>query len=66
MDLFKTNDYEARLVEIKSEEQVLRANILQLDEIQQYAMKNNLPFDQAAQKWIEENSEYWRRKHNNL
>ena len=66
MDLFKTNNYESRLVEAKDHEQVLKANMLQLEEIQGFAQRNHLPFDEAAQKWIAENSEYWRKKHNTL
>jgi hypothetical protein len=48
------------------EDQVLRANFLQLKEMEQYAQETGLPFEEAAMKWIAANSEFWRKKHNTM
>lgn len=48
------------------ENQVLRDNFLQIHEMELYAAQTGLPFEEAAMKWIELNSEYWRRKHNTM
>jgi hypothetical protein len=58
-------DGKSRIVAPK-EDQVLKANLLQIREMEQYAKETGLPFEQAAQKWIEANSEYWRKKHNTM
>jgi hypothetical protein len=63
--ILHNGDGKSRIVAPK-EDQVLRANFLQLKEMEQYAQETGLPFDQAAMKWIEANSEYWRKKHNQM
>jgi hypothetical protein len=55
-----------QIVVPKTDAQVLRANLLQLKEIETYARSSGLPMEKAAQVWIADNSEYWRKKHNTL
>jgi len=65
MDLIKVPTHILH-VQPKTGDQVLRANLLQLKEIETYARKTGLPMEKAASAWIAENSEYWRKKHNTL